>query len=491
MHEVQSVLELQVRQLPAEPLSGPDCNAGRLPTTAILHSELTRSGVVRDSSVAVAPTTRYAHSGDVSVAYQVVGTGPIDLVFAPGFISHVELVWELPGAQYYERLASFSRLVLFDKRGTGLSDPVRGPATLEERTDDLLAVMDAAESDRAAILGLSEGGSMAALFAAMHPERTASLVLYGAWPRVVRSPDFPFGVELEELEKLIALTDRWGEGAGLSSWAPSIASVPGAREAWGRFQRAAASPGMVRSLFRLYRDLDIRDILPAIRAETLVLHRTGDRIVPVGCGRYLAEHIPGARFVELEGDDHLWVAGDTDALLDEVEEFVTGARHSPEPNRILATILFTDIVGSTELAAAAGDRPWAALLEAHHAAVRRQLERFQGLEIDTTGDGFFVAFDGPARAIRCALAIRDAVRSLGLVIRAGLHTGECEKVDNKLTGIAVNIGARVGALAGAGEVLVSNTVVDLVAGSGLVFEDRGEYELKGVPGPRRLFAVAA
>jgi class 3 adenylate cyclase len=447
---------------------------------------------MRDSSVAVAPTTRYARSGDVSVAYQVVGEGPVDIVFAPGFISHVELAWEEPLlAPHYRRLASFGRLILFDKRGTGLSDPVLGVATLEERTDDLLAVMDAAESERAGILGISEGGSMAALFAATHPERTSSLVLYGAWPRLLRGRDFPFGVDRLELEKIVALTDRWGEGVALSSFAPSLGSDPRARESWARLQRAAASPGMVRSLFQLYPEIDIRDILPAIRAETLVLHRTGDRIVPVGCGRYLAEHIPGARYVELEGDDHLWVAGNADALLDEVEEFVTGARHSPEPDRILATILFTDIVGSTERAAAAGDRPWATLLEAHHAAVRRQLERFRGMEIDTAGDGFFVAFDGPARGIRCALAIRDAVRSLGLEIRAGLHTGECEKVGNTLTGIAVNIGARVGALAGSGEVLVSSTVVDLVAGSGLVFEDRGEHELKGVPGPRRLFAVAA
>ncbi len=440
----------------------------------------------------MAPTTRYARSGDVSVAYQVVGAGPVDVVFAPGFISHVELTWEDPlWSPYYERLASFSRLVLFDKRGTGLSDPVSGPATLEERTDDLLAVMDAAESERAAIFGISEGGSMAALFAATFPQRTSSLVLYGAWPRMLRAPDFPFGVEPKELAKLVALADRWGDGVALSSFAPSLASDPRARESWARLQRAAASPGMVRSLLQLYPEIDVRDILPAIRAETLVLHRADDRVVPVACGRYLAEHIPGARYVELQGDDHLWIAGDTHALLDEVEEFVTGARHSPEPDRILATILFTDIVGSTEQAATAGDQRWAAMLEAHHAAVRRQLERFRGREIDTAGDGFFIAFDGPARGIRCAVAIRDAVRSLGLEIRAGLHTGECEKVGDKLTGIAVNVGARVGALAGSGEVLVSSTVVDLVAGSGLVFEDRGEHELKGVPGPRRLFAVAA
>jgi pimeloyl-ACP methyl ester carboxylesterase len=391
---------------------------------------------MRDSSVVVASTTRYARSGDVSVAYQVVGSGPADVVFVPGFISHVELAWEDSlWAPHYERLASFGRLMLFDKRGTGLSDPVPGAATLEERTDDLLAVMDAAESERAAILGISEGGSMAALFAATHPQRTSSLVLYGAYPRILRARDFPFGFERLVLESIVAtVTDRWGDGVALSAFAPSLGSDPRARESWARFQRAGASPGMIRSLLQLYPEIDIRDILPAIRAETLVLHRTGDLIVPVGCGRYLAEHIPGARYVELEGDDHLWFAGNADGLLDEVEEFVTGARHSPAPDRILATILFTDIVGSTERTAAAGDQNWATLLEAHHAAVRRQLERFRGVEIDTAGDGFFVAFDGPARGIRCAMAIRDAVRSLGLEIRAGLHTGECEKVEDKLTG---------------------------------------------------------
>lgn len=440
----------------------------------------------------MAPATRYAHSGEVSIAYQVVGDGPVDLVFAPGFISHVELAWEDPLlARCHERLASFSRLVLFDKRGTGLSDPVPGAATLEERTDDLLAVMDAAGSERAAIFGISEGGSMAALFAATHPERTSSLVLYGAFPRILRAPDFPVGIDPAGLQHLDAMIDRWGEGVGLEAWAPSVADDLRAREEWARYQRASASPGMVRSLFQLYPELDIRDILPAIRASTLVLHRAGDRVVPVGCGRYLAEHIPDARFVELQGNDHLWVAGDVDALLDEVEEFVTGIRERREPDRTLATILFTDIVGSTERAASLGDRSWAALLESHHASVRRQLERFRGTELDTAGDGFFAAFDGPARGIRCAVAIRDAVRSLGLEIRAGLHTGECEKAANKLTGTAVNIGARVGALAAAGEILVSSTVVDLVAGSGLSFEDRGEYELKGLTGRRRLFAVTS
>jgi pimeloyl-ACP methyl ester carboxylesterase len=437
--------------------------------------------------------TRYARSGELSIAYQVVGDGPVDLVFAPGFVSHVELSWEDPllGSRYYERLASFSRLILFDKRGTGLSDPVPGPATLEERTDDLLAVMDAAGSERAAIFGVSEGGAMAALFAATHPERTESLVLYGSWPRMLKAPDYPIGADPEQLEQLIALADRWGDGVGLSSWAPARANDPQARESWARFQRAAASPGMVRNLFRLYPEIDIRGILPSIRAETLVLHRAGDRIVPVECGIYLAGNIPGARFVELPGEDHLWIVGDSDAILDEVEEFVTGGRKGPEPDRVLVTILFTDIVGSTEQAAAAGDRGWSAILKSHDAAVRRQLERFHGAEIDTAGDGFFVSFDGPARAIRCAVAIRDAVRSLGLEVRAGLHTGEAEKVGDDLRGIAVNIGSRIGAIAQPGEVLVSNTVVDLVAGSGLAFEDRGDHELKGVPGSRRLYAVAS
>lgn len=440
----------------------------------------------------MAPATRYARSGEISIAYQAVGNGPVDLVFAPGFISNVELAWEDPlMARCHERLASFSRLVLFDKRGTGLSDPVPGAATLEERTDDLLAVMDAAGSERAAIFGISEGGSMAALFAATHPERTTSVVLYGAFPRLLRAPDYPVGIEPADLQRLDALIDRWGDGAGLAGWAPSLADDARAREAWARYQRAGASPGMVRSLFRLYPELDIRDILPTIRAPTLVLHRAGDRMVPVGCGRYLADHIPDARFVELPGEDHLWVAGDIDALLDEVEEFVTGVRERREPDRALATILFTDIVGSTERATTLGDRSWAALLESHHASVRRQLERFRGTELDTAGDGFFAAFDGPARGIRCAVAIRDAVRSLGLEIRVGLHTGECEKAASKLTGTAVNIGARVGALAAPGEILVSSTVVDLVAGSGLRFEDRGEHELKGLSGRRRLFAVTA
>jgi pimeloyl-ACP methyl ester carboxylesterase len=439
----------------------------------------------------VAPTTRYARSGDVSIAYQVVGSGPVDLVFAPGFISHLDLIWDDPlWARSFERLASFSRLVVFDKRGTGLSDPVGGAATLEERTDDLRAVMDAAGCERAAIFGVSEGGSMAALFAATYPERTSSLALYGASPRILRTPDFPWGVSRGDLQKLVAMADRWGDGVGLSVWAPSLASQAHARAAWARMQRAAASPGMIRSLFALYEDLDIRDVLPAIRVDTLVLHRKGDRMVPVECGRYLTEHIPGARLVELEGDDHLWVAGDEDAVLDEVEEFVTGVRESSEPNRVLATILFTDIAGSTERAAAIGDRSWATLLEAHHASVRRQIERYRGVELDNAGDGFFVSFDGPARAIRCAIAIRDAVRALGLEIRAGAHTGECEKVGAKLTGTAVNVGARIGSFADAGEILVSGTVVDLVAGSGLAFDGRGEHELRGLPGRRRLFAVA-
>ena len=343
---------------------------------------------------------------------------------------------------------------------------------MEDLVDDLVSVLDAAD-ERAAIFGISEGGSVAALFAATFPQRTSSLVLYGAWPRMLRAPDFP----IESSPPNSRSSFAWpiaGGGVALSSLAPSRASDPLARESWARFQRAAASPGMIRDLFRLYPEIDIRDILPAISAETLVLHRAGDRAVPA-CGRYLAE-TSRARYVELEGDDHMWVAGDTDALIDEVEEFVTGFRHSPEPDRILATILFTDIVGSTEQATAAGDQRCsdAGGPSRGGATSARAVSR---KEIDTAGDGFFVAFDGPARGIRCAVAIRDAVRLLGLEIRAGLHTGGVRKVGDKLTGIAVNVGARVGALAGSGEVLVSSTVVDLVAGSGLVFEDRGEHEL--------------
>jgi pimeloyl-ACP methyl ester carboxylesterase len=439
-----------------------------------------------------APDIHYAQSGDVNIAYSVNGDGP-DLVVAPGFISHVELGWEEPSvAHFYARLASFRRVIGFDKRGTGLSDPTTHAPTLEECVDDMRAVMDAAGSERADLLGVSEGGTMATLFAAGHPDRVNALVLYGSYARVLEAPDYPFGVSADDLAKLLEISAKgWGEGIGLSAWAPSRRDDAELRQWWARLQRVAASPGMVRNIFALYPQTDIREVLPTIQAPTLVLHRRDDRMVNVELGRYLAEHIPGAKFVELEGTDHLFFTGDADAILDEIEEFLTGTRAVPDTQRVLATVLFTDLVSSTERAVELGDARWRDVLESHQTRVRRQLDRFQGREIKTTGDGFVATFDGPARAINCAVAIRDVVRSLGLEVRAGVHTGEIElSGGDDIAGVAVHIAARVASAAGPGEVLVSRTVVDLVVGSGLEFEDHGDYALKGVPGEWRLYAVA-
>jgi pimeloyl-ACP methyl ester carboxylesterase len=441
--------------------------------------------------VVAAPETRYAKSGDLSIAYAAYGDGP-DLVVAPGFISHLEVTREEPAlAHFYDRLATFRRVITFDKRGTGLSDPVPDAPSLEENVEDLRAVMDAAGSERADVVGVSEGGAMAALFAAVDPERTRSLVLYGTFARVLWAPDYPWGVSAELHAQLLELAEaRWGDGVGLSAWAPSCADDVRMRAWWARFQRTAASPGMAHKVLALYPQIDIRAALGTIGVPTLVLHRRDDRMVNVAMGRYLAEHIPGAKLVELDGADHLFWVGDADAILDEIEEFLTGVRRGPEPDRVLATVLFTDLVGSTEHAVELGDTRWRYLLESHQAQVRRQLERFRGREIKTTGDGFLATFDGPARAIRCAQAVVDQSRGLGLETRAGVHTGECELIDDDVGGIAVHIAARVAALAEAGEVLVSSTVRDLVAGSGLTFADRGVHALKGVPDEWRLFAVA-
>ncbi|MBI4591128.1 MAG: adenylate/guanylate cyclase domain-containing protein [Candidatus Rokubacteria bacterium] len=435
--------------------------------------------------------TRYAKSCDVHIAYQVTGSGPFDLVFVPGFVSHVELQWEDPRwAHFLTRLGSFCRLIRFDKRGTGLSDRVGSIPTLEERMDDARAVMDAVGSNRAALLGISEGGPMCALFAATYPERTSTLIMYGAMARYAWAPDHPWGRTREEFERrLKAVEQTWGMGADLTMFAPSLVNDDSYRKWWATYERAAASPGAVMAVLQMNWGIDARPVLPAIRVPTLVLHRTGDRVVKVEQGRLIAERIPGAKYVELPGDDHVPSAGDADTLLDEIEEFLTGVRHGPEPDRVLATVLFTDIVGATERAAELGDRRWRELIARHHALVRKQLERYHGREIDTAGDGFLAAFDGPARAIRCAGAIGDAVGPLGIRIRAGLHTGECEVIGGKLGGIAVHIGARVAALAAPDEVLVSSTVKDLVAGSGLRFQDRGVCSLRGVPGEWRLFAV--
>lgn len=441
--------------------------------------------------MAEVPETRYAKSGDIHIAYQAVGKGPLDLVLVPGFISHVELQWQNPRlAHLLQRLASFSRLIIFDKPGTGLSDRLTAIPTLEQRMDHVRAVMDAVGSERAALFGISEGGPMSVLFAATYPQRTSALILYGTYARRMWAPDFPWGRAEVELAAILERMERdWGRDLDLDLWAPSIAKDPDARRAVATYCRHAASPGAAATIIRLTEQLDVRHVLPVVRVPTLVMHRRGDRVTRVEQGRYLAEHIDGAKFVELAGDDHMPWVGNGDAIIDEIEEFLTGIRPS-DTDRVLATILFTDIVGSTEHAIALGDRRWRELLERYYSIARRELARFRGREIDTAGDGLFAAFDGPARAIRCASRVRDEVRSLGIEVRSGLHAGECEVLGEKISGVAVHIGARVAAAAAAGEVLVSSTVKDLVAGAGIRFESRGTHVLKGVPGEWPLFVVA-
>jgi len=438
----------------------------------------------------VPPDTRYAKSAEVNIAYQVVGEGPLDLVLVPGFISHLELDWQGPGyAHMLKRLSSFARLIRFDKRGTGLSDRPGGLPDLETRMDDVRAVMDAVGSERAALMGYSEGGPLSMLFAATYPDRTASLVLYGTYAKR-RDPDddYPWSTTWEERQAYADVVEReWGSEADLGTMAPNAAAAE--VEWWRARARAAASPGAAKALILTNSNIDVRGILSTIHVPTLVLHRTGDRDSRPEEGRYIAERIAGARFVELAGNDHSpWF--EPDQILDEVEEFLTGVRHGPEARRVLATVLFTDIVGSTSRAVELGDRRWRSLLEQHHATVRRELGRFRGDEVDTAGDGFLATFDGPARAVRCAQAIRSALRPLGIEITAGVHAGEVE-VDSEgtIAGVAVHIGARVAEEAQPGELLASSTVKDLVAGSGLEFDDRGVHELKGVPGEWRLYAV--
>jgi pimeloyl-ACP methyl ester carboxylesterase/class 3 adenylate cyclase len=441
------------------------------------------------------PETRYAKSGDCHIAYQVVGEGPLDLVFIPCFVSNVEHGWDDPRlAHFYRRLASFSRVILFDKRGTGMSDPVpiRQLPTLEQRMDDGRAVMDAAGSERAGLVGASEGGPMNLLFAATHPDRTAAIVLIGTFARVAWAPDYTFGTKPEVWHALLERMEQgWGKGVLLSAFAQSLANDATAREWWARFQRQASSPGAAVAVMQMVYEIDTRSILSAVRAPTLILHRTEDRLVPIEHARYLAQHIPGAKCVELPGTDHFFFTGNADAYLDQIEEFLTGERHAGDSDRVLATVLFADIAGSTELATQLGDSRWHGLLDRFYNVARRQLERFRGREIDTAGDGFFATFDGPARAIRCAAAICRGARLLGLEVRAGVHTGECEVMGSKIGGIAVHIGARVAGQASPGEVLVSNTVKDLVAGSGIAFRDCGTHALKGVSGEWQLYAVTA
>jgi class 3 adenylate cyclase len=432
------------------------------------------------------PETRYARSEHGNIAYQIAGDAPLSVVFAGDWWNHAESQWEEPRhARFLARLASFSRLILFDKRGTGLSDPtpLDELPTLESWMDDVRAVIDAAGAEQVALIGHGAGGPMTVLFAASYPERVSALVLVSSFASLARREGYPAGIPPSVADTARKwLTDGWGTGATLDTLGPSASDDHQLRTWLGRLQRLSASPGTAAAMMRWILDIDVRDVLGAVRVPTLVLTRTDDQFVRSDHAHYLAEEIPSARLVELPGGDYLYFVGDSESLLDEIQEFLTGVRATPEPDRVLATVMFTDLVGSTETAAAVGDRAWRDMVERHHAAVRRQLERFRGREIDTAGDGFFATFDGPARAIHCAEAIQDAVSALGLEVRIGLHTGECELLDDKISGIAVNTGARVSSHAGPGEILVSRTVVDLVAGAGITFADRGTHGLKGVPG---------
>jgi len=437
------------------------------------------------------PTTHYVKSDDVHIAYQVFGEGSLDLLFVPGFVSNIEAIWEAPDHRaFFRRLASFCRVVLFDKRGTGMSDRGSQVFTLEQRMHDVQAILDEVGCERAALFGVSEGGPMSLLYSATYPARTSALVLYGSYAKRSWAPDYPFGWKDEQWERVFDnFEHHWGtpRSIAVTMYAPSLAGDRQASERRASYFRASASPGAAVAIMKMNREIDVRHVLPAIRVPTLILHRTAERVIDVAHARYMVERIPGAKLIELAGVDHSYLTGDSNSLLDEVEVFLTGSRHVHEPDRVLATVLFVDIAGSTERAAALGDHAWRGLLEAFYAKVREALRGYRAREIDTAGDGFLAAFDGPARAIRCAGTIRDAVRALGIEVRCGIHTGECELAGAKLTGIAVHIGSRIAGLAAPGEVLVSQTVRDLVAGSGLVFAERGPHTLRGVPNEWLLF----
>jgi class 3 adenylate cyclase len=443
----------------------------------------------------VTPETRYARAGDAHIAFQVLGKGPIDVVLADQWFSHMDAQWDVaPMAQFRERLASFSRLIMFDKRGIGLSDPVpiNQLPLIEDWIGDLRAVMDAADSERASLVTNIGGALMGIVGAASFPDRLSSLVIVDGFARLASAPDYPLGQPLEAyMSRLDDVEAGFGRGLMLQLFAPSMAADERLREAFAKYERQSASPGTARAMVSLIYQGDVRDVLPTLRVPTLVIHHSAVRNLPIALGRYLADHIPSAKFVELPGTDNLIWAGDQEAVIGEIEEFTTGIRTFPEPDRVLATILFTDIVDSTVHAARLGDRQWRALLAEHDRLVRTSLARSGGREVKTTGDGFLATFDGPARALRAARSIRDAAASIGLQIRAGLHTGEIELVGDDVAGVAVHIGSRVASLASAGEILVSSTVKDLVAGSDIGFTSRGAHTLKGVPGKWRLFAVTA
>ncbi len=439
------------------------------------------------------PETMYARSGEVNIAYQVIGDAPLDLVFVMGWVSHLEYFWREPSfARFLARLASFSRLILFDKRGTGLSDrvPINKLPTLEQRMDDVRAVLDAVGSERAALIGVSEGGPMCSLFAATYPEKTLALVMIGTYAKRVRDAEYPWAPTAEERKHFFEeIRQHWGGPVGLEERAPTVAHDPRFREWWAAYLRMGASPGAALALTQMNAEIDVRHVLPSVHVPTLVIHRSEDLCLKVEEGRYVARRIPGALYVELPGRDHLPFVGDQDAILDEVEEFLTGARHAHEPDRVLATVLFTRIAESKGRAARVGAGRWQGLIEGLRAYVRKEIEWFRGREIDMVGDRPLAIFDGPARAVRCAYAIVEYASRLGVEMRAGLHTGECDVVGGKVGGVAPEIGVRVANKAAAGEVLVSNTVKDLVAGSGISFEDRGAHTLGRVLGEWRLFGV--
>ena len=437
------------------------------------------------------PETRYARNGDLYLAYQVVGEGAADLVYVPTFLGAIEHYWEYPPiATFFRRLADCGRLVLFDRRSTGMSDaPLEPKYTLEDQIDDVLAVMDAAGLERAGVFAQLEGCGMATLFAGTHPARVSSLALYCPFPRATRAPDYPYGLTTEErMEQVVEPSlAAWGEGTRGIPISPSLGDDPAYVEWFGKLERLTAAPGHARRLMTMHNDTDVRAILPQVRVPTLVISRPNTGFYDPAHARYVAERIPDARLVELPGDDIFVASGAVDPLVNELEEFFTGTRRHRPPERVLATVMFTDIVASTERAADLGDARWRRLLDRHNELVRRRLRHHQGREVKTIGDGFLATFDGPARGVRCATEIAEDVRRLGIEIRAGLHTGECEIVGDDVAGMAVNIGARLSSLAAPGEVLVSGTVKDLVVGSGLEFADRGEHELKGVPGAWRLY----
>lgn len=440
------------------------------------------------------PKTQYAQSGELSIAYQCVGEGPIDILFIPGFVSNVELLWDNPGfAEMFTRFSTLGRFIFFDKRGTGCSDRSLGTGSAEDRMDDVRAVADAAGIEQAIVIGLSEGGPLAILFATTYPERVRSLVLWGTYARGLAAPDYEAGVDPEIVEPFIAnIRELWGSGNALEMFLGGVDDDPKALERLARYERQTASPGAAATILRHNIGMDVRYALGAVQVPTLVVHRTGDPIVSVEAGRYLAEHIADARLVELPGDFHVGGrAGDDRPVFDAISEFITGAPVAREfdVDRVLMTVLFTDIVDSTAHASALGDKAWSALLEQHDTVAARAVESHRGVVVKRTGDGLLATFDGPGRGVRAARDVREAVRPLGIAVRAGLHTGEVERRADDVAGIGVHIGARVSALAGAGEVLVTNTVKDLVIGSELEFEDRGPRTLKGVPGDWHLWAA--